>query len=437
MSRIIAQALAAGRLGLEKLGESEGKALEKWLVAVDKFINGEAGRRYLRISEVADANATVTEDFDVYEWTSLTATRTATLPSFADTTEGRVFYFRDSAGTAALGTQINIVPSGTDQIESVASMSIAWPHGRLALVRGATRWRVLEQGFLHLVTGGSNYRFAVVNPATGASENASIRAVTATGGGSPFFRLVRTGVGQFDWTVQSTGALEVRDVTSGNTQLQFISGSVIMSGGATIATTATDGFFYNRFWSGRPTGTPTSRGFVVPNGYDATNYRFDSYINGAWESVPIRCLNVNVTDTGNVGAGEDDLHTYTLPAGTLGRDAESVEVEYALTFAANANNKRVRAYFGATAILDTGAGAQSGGTLVIRARVFRTGAATQKAHASFACTIGSAFGVSTANLTTPAETLANAITIKVTGEGVANNDIVARTSSVRLVNLGV
>lgn len=132
--------------------------------------------------------------------------------------------------------------------------------------------------------------------------------------------------------------------------------------------------------------------------------------------------NVNTTQVGNIGTGEDDLITYSLPANSLPRDGAYIEFETAGTFAANANNKQVKIYFGATVIFATGAQAFNAGAWTAKCTVIRTGATTQKASVQFASS--NSLLTSSAAYTTPAETLSSAVTIKCTGEATANDDIV-------------
>jgi hypothetical protein len=144
-----------------------------------------------------------------------------------------------------------------------------------------------------------------------------------------------------------------------------------------------------------------------------------------WAATAVR-LNTDVADVGNVGTGEDDLMTYELPAGTLAVDGQAVQVTAWGTFATNANVKLVRAYFGATGVLLTIGGHQpSNAGWRAQFTIIRTGATAQvlvgqnierdAAGSSFVFTPAEA---------TPAETLADAITIKMTGEATSNNDIV-------------
>ena len=150
---------------------------------------------------------------------------------------------------------------------------------------------------------------------------------------------------------------------------------------------------------------------------------------GVQRAYAVGIIKTNQTDTGNVGAGEDTLHTYTLPASMLNADGQSVEVECTVAYAANANSKQTRLYFGATVIADTGASIQNGGSVTFRARVVRTAAATQRASGVL---VGpTALVGSSSTFTTPAETLSGTVVIKVTGEAVSDNDIVAKMTVIR------
>jgi len=133
-------------------------------------------------------------------------------------------------------------------------------------------------------------------------------------------------------------------------------------------------------------------------------------------------INVNTTAVGNVGAGEDDLITYTIPANTLSTNGDRIQFQMAGTFAANANTKRVRIKFGATTLLDTTALIFNGADWSAEGVVVRTGATTQKAFCAFRS--GSAVLTSTSDYTTPAETLSGTVVLKATGEATSNNDIV-------------
>jgi hypothetical protein len=148
--------------------------------------------------------------------------------------------------------------------------------------------------------------------------------------------------------------------------------------------------------------------------------------------VPVRQQFASVPDngTGNVGAGEDDLFTYTLPGGTLWRNGQGVEIHAWGTTAANANTKRLRVYFGATVVADTGAVAANADEWTVIVRVYRRGPTVQYAVIT-ASKFNGAPITGTTTFTAPAETLASDITIKCTGEATADNDIVQRGLIVR------
>lgn len=126
----------------------------------------------------------------------------------------------------------------------------------------------------------------------------------------------------------------------------------------------------------------------------------------------------STTSASNVSTTETDLISYPMPASTLPTNGQKVRITAWFTTAANGNSKTPRIYFGATA-LSTQNTAVSGVTVKIVAEVTRTGAATQ---------LGTTFWTSTnaeiGFVTSPAETLSGAVTIKATGQSaVASNDI--------------
>jgi hypothetical protein len=144
-------------------------------------------------------------------------------------------------------------------------------------------------------------------------------------------------------------------------------------------------------------------------------------------------LNVDTTQAGTPATTDEaDLWVYNLPANTLNANGRGVRVKVFGTYAANANNKTTRLYFGATTI-GTIAVAHSGGGFEWNAVIYRTGASAELANA-----IGISQGsVSQGSiLTTPAADTTAAIVIKLTGQnGTASaNDIVFRGAMVEAVN---
>lgn len=131
-------------------------------------------------------------------------------------------------------------------------------------------------------------------------------------------------------------------------------------------------------------------------------------------------LNKNLSTTSTADAS---LASYTLPAGTLDADGEGVRITVkghssAGTGGAGADNgSQVNIKFGSTAVLlhgSIGETAQIAWSFEVTILVQRTGAATQIGHGTIVTT-NSTIGTVSVDRTTPAETLANAITIDFRG----------------------
>ena len=123
----------------------------------------------------------------------------------------------------------------------------------------------------------------------------------------------------------------------------------------------------------------------------------------------------------NTTTGETILMSKAMPAGDLVNQYDGYFIRCGGSFAANVNAKRVRIYFGATVIADTGSVVLNNGRWQAEARVFRNAAATQVAVSFGWTTLAGLADFS--SRTTPAETLSGAITIKVTGQATATADI--------------
>lgn len=141
------------------------------------------------------------------------------------------------------------------------------------------------------------------------------------------------------------------------------------------------------------------------------------------------------TTSAQTGANttETDLWTYVMPANTLATDGHSLHITAFGTLANNGNTKTIKLYFGST-VLTVNYGAAGTGSWRAEADVFRTGAATQVAQGtlSYFNGAGTETVASRTVVTTPAETLSGAVTIKVSGtNGTASaGDIVFLASRV-------
>lgn len=155
---------------------------------------------------------------------------------------------------------------------------------------------------------------------------------------------------------------------------------------------------------------------------DGSTLAFRSYI---------RNLTTNVTDVGNVGVGEDDLMTYSIPAGQLASTGDYIEFKMTFIFATNTNNKQIKVYYGGTNFYASTAQAQNDGSMEIVGTIIRTGATSQRI--SFHQVNNTTLFPDYEDYTTASETLSGAVTLKATGEATSNNDIIQKILTVKYV----
>lgn len=163
--------------------------------------------------------------------------------------------------------------------------------------------------------------------------------------------------------------------------------------------------------------TPTTDSLITFN----TLNKQVSYIDPNSLKYP-KNLVTNTTPVGNVGAGEDDLMTYSLAANKLANDGDYLEFRVVFTFNTNANSKQVTLYFGATDFYTTGAQNQNDGSLVLEGEIIRTGASSQLISIKQIGSSSSLF-VTKSEYAGASEDLTMPITIKATGIGVSDDDI--------------
>jgi hypothetical protein len=139
-------------------------------------------------------------------------------------------------------------------------------------------------------------------------------------------------------------------------------------------------------------------------------------------------------DTGNVGTGEDDLYSDTLPASTFGANGDKVEARYIIALVSSATaTRQVRAYIGGTKVLDsTALTLASGGTAEVKITAIRESSTALRVMAEFIVNgITSQPVITYTNVT--GLTLTNTQILKITGEaagaGAATNDLVAKLST--------
>jgi hypothetical protein len=129
----------------------------------------------------------------------------------------------------------------------------------------------------------------------------------------------------------------------------------------------------------------------------------------------------STTTAGNTGSSETDLFATTVKANTLASNGDAIRYTVAGTFAANANNKRIRVRLGSAVIFDSNSQAVNSGEWSLNGLIIRTGATSQKCTASLS-TSNTSFP-SHSDYATSSETLSQDLTLKVTAQATSNSDI--------------
>lgn len=152
---------------------------------------------------------------------------------------------------------------------------------------------------------------------------------------------------------------------------------------------------------------------------------------GSETLIPEGVIDYDSTQADNSGAGETDLISFSLPASSLSANGKGLRIKVAGTFAANANAKTVRLYFGASVMISNDVTTTPNNKgWQFEADVWRDSSSTQEFFAK-----GMVGAVpQTLAVSGLSATMSGAITIKVTGQGVASSDITAKFLSVEFLN---
>lgn len=142
---------------------------------------------------------------------------------------------------------------------------------------------------------------------------------------------------------------------------------------------------------------------------------------------PAGILNTYISDvTATATTSEQSMGGYTVPAGAIPRDGDTIVYETDLVFAANVTTKQVKFYIGATSVFDTTALAVNGGHATLRIVITRTGSSYVKVAATLVsenATLGTIINQSATIAAADASTWTT--TLKVTlGTGAASGDVV-------------
>ena len=227
-------------------------------------------------------------------------------------------------------------------------------------------------------------------------------------------------------TVASAATTELGSVRE---KYVTISGTVSIT---SFGSTAPTGAVKHLYFSGSLTLTYNATSLILPTAANIQTQAGDTAIvvhegSGNWRvtsfnrAQPRQMLSVDTTATSTPtstsgSTAESDLMTYSLTASNLAADGYGVRINAWGVTSTSAFNKTLKAYFGGTALADTGALALTGHSWKFQSDVIRTSTAAQLAHT---LTYGSSATALPAllALSTPGEALSTsstAITIKVT-----------------------
>lgn len=146
----------------------------------------------------------------------------------------------------------------------------------------------------------------------------------------------------------------------------------------------------------------------------------------------VTVLYKNTNSVSNSGSTETDLYSYTMSAGTLSTDGESLEGVVAGTFAATANNKRIRLKIGTTTVFDSGSLAITSATdWSLTYNLIRVSDASQKCVGTL--TLSNTTTQSFTDYATAAETLSVSNIIKVTGQGTSSSDLTSEFTKIKKI----
>lgn len=194
------------------------------------------------------------------------------------------------------------------------------------------------------------------------------------------------------------GGVVFTDNTLGHLQSQTLSNGQLLVGSTGAnpqATTLTSG-----------------NGVTVTNGAGSITLNADTKV-----------LNSQFTQIGNVGTGEDDLMSYTIPASTLSADGMSVRWRSGGNFAANANGKRIRGYIDGNLFIDTTSVATNGGSWGTECEVMRRSSTTAILTCIFTLIDGVGASINAPITTQANATWANNVIIKWTAEATSDDDV--------------
>lgn len=163
-------------------------------------------------------------------------------------------------------------------------------------------------------------------------------------------------------------------------------------------------------------------------------------VSGALTGTPIGVSSIQSSASGIGNAADttdDTLFTYSLPSNSMSANGKSLRVRATGMFAPNINSKRVKLWFGGTAIVDSGVLTLSGKNWTVEMEVARIDATHVSATGTFVGDTASIQNVGISANLSVSDLTANATEIKVTGASTitaAANDVLGYVMKVWFEN---
>jgi hypothetical protein len=169
--------------------------------------------------------------------------------------------------------------------------------------------------------------------------------------------------------------------------------------------------------------------------------------------VPIKgyplTLEINTTTVGTVGGGPDNLHSYTLPAGSLAANGDRVKARYSGKMGNNDNNKQIIGKFGGTTYTQMALSDLDSATLGwnLEAEIVRLSSSSVRVSYTLICNLLGVDGANSPNtltngfyaessdfdVTSLPDLGSNDTVMLVQGNGTADNDVTQKYSSIELI----
>lgn len=186
------------------------------------------------------------------------------------------------------------------------------------MINNGGMWGIIMNGTV--AASATTFGAQIINANTGTSNTNIGLSITASGGTNNYALLT---IGRIGFNV--TGPTALVHIGAGTTSLAPLK----FTTGTNLSTAEASSMEYNG-------------SFYMTK---ANGLRFG--VGGA--------IFAHFANVGNVGGGEDDLYTDTLPGNTLALEGESIEAFYALTTVGSATEtSQIKIYFGGTVIYDSG-----------------------------------------------------------------------------------